>query len=794
MNFKKISTLLRILTLVLLSQYVIAQGTIKGIVTSEEEPDGLPNATVMVGEIGTVTELDGSFTLEIPAGEHTVIVGYTGYDDYTKTFTIADGETQEINVVLEYGEVNILETATVTSGKFDKPLGEVTVSMEVIQPELAETTNSTTVDEVLDKVPGVTIIDGQANIRGGSGFSYGAGSRVLLLVDDIPILAGDAGYPNWTDVPVENIEQIEVVKGAASALYGSSALNGIINIRTAYAKNEPETNFAMYNETFFRPKDSIKHWWKPDNVPTPMKVGASLVHRQKFKNIDWVFGTTGYLDYSYIQNARDNKIRLTNKLRYRVNENLNVGFYTNFNAGSSNTVFLWVNENEGAYVGDVDNMTNSKTKRFNIDPFVNYYDKKGNRHKYMGRYFSTNNDNANNQGNFSDLFYNEYQFQRQFEELDLVFTTGVVATNTLVQGTLYGDTTYVATNYALYVQGDKKFYFSKDAEGNKVENKNILNISVGARNEYNALDGPSVVNGDFLGDGKESESKPVFRVGLNYRPAEFTYIRASWGQGYRYPTIAEKYITTNVGGLNILPNPTLESETGWSSEIGIKQGFQVANFQGFVDISGFWTEYQNMMEFNFALDPNSILGFGFKSQNVGATVINGTEITVAGGTNPKKSRFPTNVLIGYTYINPKFKLFEEVPPGTSSTDIGMLSEGQLNNFFSTSSENILKYRSQHTLKLDVETKLKMMTFGVSLIGGSKVDAIDTILNNLFGINNYRAENDGAYWVFGARMGYHINDQVKVSVVGKNLTNREYSLRPGQLEPPMSFSLRVDAKF
>jgi Outer membrane receptor for ferrienterochelin and colicins len=63
---------------------------------------------------------------------------------------------------------------------------------------------------------------------------------VLLLLDDIPVLQPDAGTPNWDDLPVENIAQIEVIKGAASALYGSSAMNGIVNVRTAYAGSEPE--------------------------------------------------------------------------------------------------------------------------------------------------------------------------------------------------------------------------------------------------------------------------------------------------------------------------------------------------------------------------------------------------------------------------------------------------------------------------------------------------------------------------------------------------------------------------
>ncbi|MBK7303482.1 MAG: TonB-dependent receptor [Saprospiraceae bacterium] len=78
-----------------------------------------------------------------------------------------------------------------------------------------------------------------------------------------------------------------------------------------------------------------------------------------------------------------------------------------------------------------------------------------------------------------------------------------------------------------------------------------------------------------------------------------TYLRASWGQGFRFPTIAEKYITTNAGGIMVTPNPDLKSEYGDSYEIGVKQGLIIGRFKGMVDFSGFLSRYQNMMEFSF---------------------------------------------------------------------------------------------------------------------------------------------------------------------------------------------------
>jgi iron complex outermembrane receptor protein len=128
----------------------------------------------------------------------------------------------------------LIETVVVSAGKFEQRIEETTVSVEVIKPTFISNKNTTNIQTAIDQVPGVNITDGQANIRGGSGWSYGAGTRVQVLVDDMPLISGDAGQAQWSLISTENINQVEIIKGASSALYGSSALNGVINIRTAY--------------------------------------------------------------------------------------------------------------------------------------------------------------------------------------------------------------------------------------------------------------------------------------------------------------------------------------------------------------------------------------------------------------------------------------------------------------------------------------------------------------------------------------------------------------------------------
>ena len=64
-------------------------------------------------------------------------------------------------------------TVVISAGKFEQKIEEITVSMEVIKPSLIENKNTTNIQTAMDQVPGVNITDGQANIRGGSGWSYG---------------------------------------------------------------------------------------------------------------------------------------------------------------------------------------------------------------------------------------------------------------------------------------------------------------------------------------------------------------------------------------------------------------------------------------------------------------------------------------------------------------------------------------------------------------------------------------------------------------------------------------------
>ena len=782
MVYKNLLKFTQLLFLVLTTNLLWSQGAVlKGKVLDAKTKEPIIGAFVESGTQGVSTDAEGLFELNLPLGVQPVVISYTGFEPYKTQVAIKEGANAELLVSLEE-TATILQQATVTSSKFEKPLGEVTVSLDVIKPRLAENINATQVNDVIQKVPGVSIIDGQANIRGGSGYSYGAGSRVLLLLNDMPIMDGAAGMPNWRDLPIENLEQIEVLKGAASALYGSSALNGIINIRTAEPKSTPVLKFSAFTNLYDRPGrlDSLGTTipFNLNGIPSvPFETGISMAYRKRFNRLDFTSSSMMYTNEDFKGSINERKFRIYGDLKYRLTDKSSLGVAVNFNLGSSRSFLLPDNLFRGLYQPLAGTNTQTKSVRFNIDPYFHLYDKAGGKHKILTRWLHVENNNDNNQANTSDVFYGEYQYaQTLFTKLNLV--TGVASNYTRGGGPLYGGG-ITSQNVAPYLQLDYKI--------------GKLSLSGGARFEYFAMQSAdTIVQGfDFnpitgLLDAprrilnpspRTSEGRPVFRLGANYKAAEYTYLRASWGQGYRFPSIAERFIATSLVTpflpLDIRPNPSLKSETGWSAEIGIKQGVKITNnWKGFVDLSAFWTEYNNMMEFSFLSDSRSLY---FQSINIGDTRIRGFETSVMGQGNIGQVKF--NILAGYTYIDPQYQ------------DFNALAK----SYTSDTTQNVLKYRFRHTAKFDAEMFYKGFSLGASYQYLSYMDAIDGIFNFFIsGLAQYRTINKGqGTSMLDFRTSYQVNKHFKVSFIVKNILNTVSVIRPGMPDPTRSVNIRLD---
>lgn len=805
-------------------------GKIVGKVT-DEKGEGVIQANVIIDASkgwAAVSDFDGNYTLSVPSGEYEIHYRYVGKEEVVKTVKVTEGETVTHNIVL-VEKTRMIDQVVVSGSKYERKQSEETVSIEVMKGNTLQNQNVTDVAQGVQKIPGVTIADGQANIRGGAGWSYGAGSRVSVLFDDLAITTADADDAKWSVMPVENIEQIEVLKGAASAIYGSGALNGVINARLGYPTDKPYTKFQAYTGFYDSPPAAEMKWWvaKPQFF-----LGGQFADRRKVGQWDITTGLAYNNDRGYLDSSDSQDARLNMKVRYRFKkiQGLNVGLGILANWSWGKTFFIWDSIGDKGYRPMPKTITQYSNGRFLIDPFITYSTKNNDRFSLRYRLITSQNKNSTGQGSIADRHIIDFSYQRLFdvsEKAKLNFIAGVagrvdrVAPPAGDTSYLYSETTtkHNANNASVYAQVDGKFF-------------DRLNVTLGARWEYFNVDGKNSL---------KDLTYPLFRLGVNYQAAQATYIRASFGQGFRYPSIAEFFVNTRLGSISIFQNPNLKPEKGYSAEIGIKQGFKIGNnVVGYVDAAGFWNQYENMMEFMFAAFGKStdpLAGAGFSSQNIGSARILGADAAIGAQATVRNVQF--NLLVGYTFINTKslnwdkpLTLFnsngDTIRPNTGMFGLGQYAYNNANapagidtatqityGMLSSSNTNQLKYRPTHQLKLifGIVHKKFDVTLDYQFIAYQKnidyafvsyffTDIASTSLGgnvqSFKALKQYRDAKEAAGYkgdnIVNISVGYKPVEAFKIAFIIKNLANWEWMTRPGMFQAPRSYTLQLSYQF
>jgi outer membrane cobalamin receptor len=778
-------------------------GTFKGTVRDKNTNEPLIGASIILKldrSFGTAADINGAFSMELKHGTYTFVISFTGMKSDSVSFHLEPGKIVERNIFLE-PMVSQLQGVEITAGKFDRPIEEQTVSMEIIKADLVEAKNTQNIKQILDYTPGLNILDNEPQIRGGSGFTFGVGSKVAVLVDDMPMLSGDAGRPYWDFVPVENIEQIEVVKGASSVLSGTSALSGAIHIRTSLPGDKPVTKITAFTGAYTPPGDSAQKWW--DNYP--YIAGANFLHMRKIDNLDFVLGGNLYFEHGYIGAPRPNPLvvdtvtdfpdRRMQTQRARVNftlrqrakkiQGLNYGVSGNFMYQHSPMVLAWLDDTTNffrAYPGAV-----FLQDQFigNLDPFFNYYSKVGFRHSFKSRVLYNNTHQSNDQNIKSTFIYADYNFRREYNFLQgLEFIGGLSSQYAISDADMYAGVDSNSINKFFNMSGYAQF------ENNLFQ---TLTLSIGLRLEYYNM------------NGTESDFEPIFRAGMNLKVMKETFVRLSYGQGYRFPTIAERYINTTVGiSFGVFPNPDLKPERSWNAEVGVKQGFKFLNYFGYIDLAVFQQEYQNTIEYLFGFwdsTYSTIGGAGFKFMNTGHSRVYGVDISVTGAAHLAEDVIlKTN--FGYNYIMPK-TLDPEYVYAIDIRD----RKYSYNTTSLDTSHNILKYRFLHTFKGDFELDIHAFSVGCSVKYFSKMENLDLAIKEfeettlaaggtiqpILYMDYFNNHNNGN-WVFDVRAGYKINEHHELSLICNNLLNNIYSLRPLKAEPMRTITVQYIYKF
>ncbi|HAM10639.1 MAG: hypothetical protein A2X04_03185 [Bacteroidetes bacterium GWF2_41_9] len=729
----------------------ISQGVIEGRVYDSHTGESIHSVYIISNDNrGTVTDENGFYSFKAGSDTIGIIFQFIGYKSEKRTVNIIT-DTTRLDIAMDM-DIKELDQIVVSADRTERRVAELTVSMDILKSSDFLKNHITDAQELITKSSSIEVLDGQASIRGGSGFSYGVGSRVLALIDGLPVVSPDAGNIKWQFLPLENIEQIEIIKGASSVLYGSSALNGIINFRTADATSHPETRFYAETGMFGKPQNSSWKWWNTSRIFS----SASFSHLRKLGHNDIGIGLTLLSDNSYRKYNDEKLARLSFRFKHRNEKIKGLAYGLNISSGITRKTdfILWEDAEYGALKQDTSSVSKLTGTFMAVDPYLSFDKSDRFRHDIRARFQLSDNRFPVRTNNNSDAYslYAEYQGSFRISDL-LSITAGAAETYSNVRSNFYGD--HEGMNFAGFSQFE-------------VNPFHRLKLVAGLRVEQNSL------------DKKNDRIVPVFRTGINWQAAEYTFIRGSFGQGYRYPSIAEKYASTTLGSVKIFPNPYVDAESGWSTEIGIKQGVKLGKTTGQADLSIFMSKNSDMIEYVFSNYPDPVTGlfdFGFQATNVEQSKVYGFETEFS--LNFSSGNMNTILSGGYTYIYP----VEFNPASNSNTD------------------TYLKYRRKHSLKLESNTFYKKFQFNFLVYFKSKILNIDDVFLNemtreqiLPGFYDYWQDHNTGYLLIDEIIGYKISKIITASVAIKNALNTEYMGRPGDIQPHRNVSLRLSGEF
>ena len=751
------------------------KATITGTVKDAGTGELLQGATVLQPPAnGVSTDISGSYQLSVEPGEVTLVISYIGMKTDTVHLNLKPGQQKRHDVTLG-GDNNELQTLVVTENKVGEKIQKVTQSIDVIKPRMLENNNITNIESAVTKLPGVTVLDGQMSVRGGSGYAYGAGSRVTLVVDEIPLMTADRQDIKWPFVPIENAEQMELVKGAASVQYGSSALNGVLNVTTAYARDTPITKFTFYYEGIGKPPVASYQWWKRDGhfFQNPNNIGMSFLHSQKFGDFDLVVSGMMKGSQSYLQSDLEQYTRFSGKLRWHPHklQRLTIELEASALYDVNSFQFYWVNA-QNPYIAAPGVVTMQRYAYAYMDPKFKYIDKKGNEHKLFYRLYRQVLEQGTSQFWINALYY---QFRHDFGRYFRLLAGANNAHYTMNDGTLgkhrgdYG---------GAFISGQLTYKF--------------LTLNAGAREEY------------VHEDSVTYPTLPIFRAGASFEIRKYNYLRISIGQAFRVPSIAEKYVLYSLGGITILPNTSLRPESGYTAELGYKRSIKIGNYLGYFDASLFFTQFKDMVEFVFGVQsyPQPFLPY-FQSQNISKARIFGWELTWYG-----EGKITPDVdvvtLLGYTYF---YGVNLNDTTNSYNNNVGTFLKNAFTHYvlktaiddytWGKETEGMLKYRTPQQFKADIDFILyRKYHVGTAVQYYGYMTQVDPVFAIFIqGVDQYRMQtrNKGqATW--DLRTGYEFNKNIQMNFLIKNVLNSYTVFRVARPDAPRSFTVQLMVNF
>ncbi len=713
---------------VLSGQQAAGPARIEGRVVDASTRAGVPAASVrLLGTtIGVLTAEDGAFTLSgVPPGRHAVRAERIGYAPRVVEVEVGPEGVRALEVFLPSAPVET-GALVVSVTKRAQTAGEVPLSVHVVEREELEARTPLTVRDAVEYAPGVQFVGDQVNLRGSSGHSRGTGARVLFLVEGVPANAADAGNIFWDMVPATEVERVEVVTGPGSALYGSSALGGLVSVILREPSEKRHARVRVLGGFYDSPPHREWEWSRKT---------------RGFGSVDVSYGqrlgpVVGWLRYGkarsdgYRENGFFSRTNVSSRFNVLWGARDTLRVFAGFSRDRHGTALTWCvrGQCQDPQALAFQPLRVDSSARGDETTSQKWFGSVQWRRPWSAAIASrarlslvgvdfVSEFQDSTEGAVSNRLGAEWQLDVRHGRAG-VGTVGTEWSRSWVRSDLFGD--HDVTDGAAYLQ--EQWWLAR-----------WLNVQAGARADRRWVDGVP----------EKFQVSP--RAGIVLRPDPRTGFRAAAGYGYRTPSVAELFTSTQVQGFRVVPNPDLGADSSRAFELGFDR---LVSDRWAVALTAFHVRYTDLIEADTVLGTGGAIEIRFGNRP--RARVRGFEGTARWAYGSLLSGSVT-----YTYL-----------------DARDLTEGR-----------DLPYRPRHLATTSLTLRPGGIELGVDHRYASRIRRVQV----------FPTDERVAMSVIDLRAGYRTG-RYGVLLTADNLFNYAFTTIERNLEPLRHFTLSVQAEF